>query len=60
VVKAGEIIASMLLTWHNLRFFQELMRGLREAVGHGMTAAFAAQFLERYRSAGSVPAAADD
>jgi queuine tRNA-ribosyltransferase len=50
VVKAGEIIASMLLTWHNLHFFQELMRGLREAVGHGMTGAFAAQFLKRYRS----------
>jgi queuine tRNA-ribosyltransferase len=49
VVKAGEIIASMLLTWHNLAFYQDLMRGLREAVGQGMTAAFAAQFLKRYR-----------
>jgi queuine tRNA-ribosyltransferase len=49
VVKAGEIIASMLLTWHNLHFFQELMRGLREAVGNGMTTTFAAQFLKRYR-----------
>ena len=29
VVKAGEIIASMLLTWHNLTFYQDLMAGLR-------------------------------
>ena len=32
VVKAGEIIASMLLTWHNLHYFQELMGGLRCAI----------------------------
>ena len=49
VVKAGEIIASMLLTWHNLAFYQDLMRGLRDAASHGGTAAFAAQFLKRYR-----------
>ncbi|HEX3486336.1 MAG TPA: tRNA guanosine(34) transglycosylase Tgt, partial [Micropepsaceae bacterium] len=35
VVKAGEIIASMLLTTHNLTFFQDLMRRLREAVRSG-------------------------
>ena len=54
VVKAGEIIASMLLTWHNLAFYQDLMRGLREAAGHGLTAAFAAQFLKRYRGGGEI------
>jgi queuine tRNA-ribosyltransferase len=55
VVKAGEIIASMLLTWHNLAFFQELMRGLREAAGHGMTISFTTQFLKRYRSGEADP-----
>ena len=30
-VKANEIIASMLLTWHNLTFYQDLMAGLRAA-----------------------------
>jgi queuine tRNA-ribosyltransferase len=49
VVKANEIIASMLLTWHNLQFYQDLMRALREAIGHRMTAEFAARFLKRYR-----------
>ncbi len=55
VVKAGEIIASMLLTWHNLQFFQDLMRALREAASHGMTAEFAAQFLKRYRGGRTDP-----
>jgi queuine tRNA-ribosyltransferase len=55
VVKAGEIIASMLLTWHNLHFFQDLMRALREAASHRMTAEFAAQFLKRYRGGGTYP-----
>jgi queuine tRNA-ribosyltransferase len=32
VVKAGEIIASMLLTWHNLTYYQDLMADLRTAI----------------------------
>jgi queuine tRNA-ribosyltransferase len=32
VVKAGEIVASMLLTWHNLTFYQDLMGQLRQAI----------------------------
>ena len=35
VVKSGEIIASMLLTWHNLTYFQDLMAELREAIAAG-------------------------
>jgi queuine tRNA-ribosyltransferase len=55
VVKAGEIIASMLLTWHNLHFFQDVMRALREAASHRMTAEFAAQFLKRYHGGETDP-----
>ncbi|MFN0113129.1 MAG: tRNA guanosine(34) transglycosylase Tgt [Paracoccaceae bacterium] len=44
VVRAGEMIAGMLLTWHNLRYYQELMAGLREAVAGGRLAAFVADF----------------
>jgi queuine tRNA-ribosyltransferase len=50
VVKAGEIIASMLLTWHNLTFFQDLMRALREAVTRHAADAFARTFLADYRA----------
>lgn len=44
VFKAQEIIASMLLTWHNLHYYQELMQGLRDAIGAGELAAFVAGF----------------
>jgi queuine tRNA-ribosyltransferase len=35
VVKSGEIIASMLLTWHNLTYYQDLMAQLRGAIASG-------------------------
>ena len=41
VVKAGEIIASMLLTWHNLQFYQDLMMELRQAISESRLAEFA-------------------
>jgi queuine tRNA-ribosyltransferase len=50
VVKSGEIIASMLLTWHNLTFFQDLMQSFREAVGNKSAVAFAETFLSTYRA----------
>jgi len=49
VVKSGEIIASMLLTWHNLAFYQNLMRALRQAIADRTAATFAARFLDHYR-----------
>lgn len=44
VIKSDEIIGSMLLTWHNLRYYQDLMAGLRAAIGAGTLAAFVAAF----------------
>ncbi|MBW7921995.1 MAG: tRNA guanosine(34) transglycosylase Tgt [Rubellimicrobium sp.] len=35
VFRAGEIISSMLLTWHNLHYFQEIMAGMRAAIAAG-------------------------
>lgn len=32
VFRSQEIISSMLLTWHNLHYYQELMSGMREAI----------------------------
>ena len=51
-VKAGEIIASMLLTWHNLTFYQDLMAGLRAAIAQGSLAVFASRFQAHYLSVG--------
>ena len=47
-VKSGEIIAAMLLTWHNLAFYQDVMAGLRAAIMAGESGAWAARFLGRY------------
>jgi queuine tRNA-ribosyltransferase len=54
VVRSGEIIAAMLLTWHNLHYYQGLMAGLRAAIGEGRLAAFVAGF-EARRAAGDIP-----
>ena len=35
VFKSQEIISSMLLTWHNLHYFQEIMSGMRTAISAG-------------------------
>jgi queuine tRNA-ribosyltransferase len=50
VVKSGEIIGAMLMTWHNLHFYQDIMRGLREAIKAGEVDVFAESFLRRYRN----------
>ena len=47
VFKSGEIIASMLLTWHNLHYYQQLMQGLRDAIAGQRLAAFVAEFHAR-------------
>ncbi len=47
VFKANEIISSMLMTWHNLHYYQELMAGLRGAIESGSLSAFAASFHAR-------------
>ncbi len=43
-IRAGEIIGAMLLTWHNLQYYQDLMAGLRPAIAEGRLAAFQADF----------------
>jgi queuine tRNA-ribosyltransferase len=50
LVKSGEILGAMLMTEHNLWFYQRLMHGLREAIGEGRLEAHSREVLERYRS----------
>jgi queuine tRNA-ribosyltransferase len=47
VVKAGEIIAAMLLTWHNLKFYQDLMQELRRAIFESRVEALALRYEAR-------------
>ena len=49
LVRAGEILGAMLMTEHNLNFYQQLMGGLRSAIEAGSLAAFAESFRRRYR-----------
>jgi queuine tRNA-ribosyltransferase len=42
--RAKEIIQSMLLTWHNLHYYQDLMQGMRDAIAAGTFAAWEADF----------------
>jgi queuine tRNA-ribosyltransferase len=41
--KASEMLGPMLLTWHNLTYYQALMRGMRAAIAEGRLAAHAAE-----------------
>ncbi|WP_296640582.1 tRNA guanosine(34) transglycosylase Tgt [Roseinatronobacter sp.] len=46
VVRLDEMIAGMLLTWHNLRYYQRLMAGLRAAIADQRLDVFVAEFHE--------------
>jgi queuine tRNA-ribosyltransferase len=49
LVKSGEILGAMLMTQHNLWFYQRTMQGLRDAIGGQRLRAFSSEFLQRYR-----------
>lgn len=46
--KSGEILGAMLVTEHNLAFYQALMQAMRAAIGEGRFAGFAADFRRDY------------
>src|SRR4029453_8900664 len=50
LVRSGEILGAMLMTQHNLWFYQRLMQGLRDAIAEQRLQAFAEAFRGRYRS----------
>ncbi|TXH34888.1 MAG: tRNA guanosine(34) transglycosylase Tgt [Rhodospirillaceae bacterium] len=52
--KAKEIVGAMLLTWHNLHYYQELMQGLRRAIETGTFADFVMDF-EAGQARGDLP-----
>ena len=50
LVRSGEILGAMLMTEHNLWFYQQLMQSLREAIAKGELAAYADAFRARYKA----------
>jgi queuine tRNA-ribosyltransferase len=49
LVKSGEILGAMLMTQHNIWFYQRMMQALRDAVAAQRLPSFASKFLDRYR-----------
>ena len=52
LVRAREMLGAMLMTEHNLVFYQDLMAGLRGAIAETRLTAFARDFRDRYDAAG--------
>ncbi len=53
VFRANEMISGMLLTWHNLHYFQQIMGEMRAAISAGTFAAWEAEF-HRQRAQGDI------
>ena len=50
LVKSQEILGAMLMTEHNIWFYQQLMAGLRAAIAQGQLDSFARDWVARYRA----------
>lgn len=48
LVKSQEILGAMLMTEHNIAFYQQLMQAMRDAIGQGRFSAFAREFRRDY------------
>jgi queuine tRNA-ribosyltransferase len=44
VFRSQEMISGMLLTWHNLTYFQDIMQGMRDAIAAGTFATWESDF----------------
>jgi queuine tRNA-ribosyltransferase len=47
--RCDEMLGPMLLTWHNITYYQDLMRDIRAAIGGGVLAEFAARVRAAWR-----------
>jgi queuine tRNA-ribosyltransferase len=49
LVRAGELLGSMVLSWANIAYYQELMSGIRDAIEHGRFDDFMARTREDWQ-----------
>ena len=54
LIRADEILGAMLLTWHNLHYYQDVMRGLRGAIESKTLESWIVSF-ERDQALGDIP-----
>jgi queuine tRNA-ribosyltransferase len=55
LIRAEEMLGPMLLTWHNVQYYQDLMRGLRDAIREGGFEAHAAALETAWRAGDAPP-----
>lgn len=53
LVRSGEMLGSMMVSWINTVFYQDLMAAMREAIGEGRFASWADETLERLKGGGT-------
>ena len=51
LIRSGEMLGAMLMTEHNLWFYQQVMQGLRDAIAAGELARWSDAFRHRYKRA---------
>jgi queuine tRNA-ribosyltransferase len=49
LVRSNEMLGAMLMTQHNLHYYQDLMEGMRDAIAAGRFSSFQSDFDARYR-----------
>ena len=49
LVRSGEMLGAMLMTQHNLHFYQDLMQRMRDAIAAGSFSSFQSDFDARYK-----------
>jgi len=53
--RCEEMLGPMLLTWHNVTYYQGLMRGMRAAIAEGQLATFSAGTRAGWQAGGELP-----
>jgi len=46
----GEMLGPVLVSWHNIAFYQNLMKGMRAAIEQGAAAEYRATQLAKWRT----------
>ena len=49
LIRSGEMLGAMLMTQHNLHFYQDVMQAMRDAIAAGQFATFQSDFDARYQ-----------
>jgi queuine tRNA-ribosyltransferase len=47
--KCNEILAVMLLSWHNIRYYERLMQGIRKSLAEDTFDEFVKEFYQKQR-----------